>query len=131
MPLQIWFILLFFLWQHWGLNLGPHTCYSSALTTWVTPLVLFCDEFFRDWVSRTIFPLLVSSHDPPDLCLLSSYDYTCEPPAPGGFILLETMYHKIHLVNSKTPSIQPKKEKQHIQPKLYQCICFLAILMHF
>jgi hypothetical protein len=28
-------------------------------------------------------PGLASNHDPPDFCLLSSWDYRCEPLAPG------------------------------------------------
>jgi hypothetical protein len=33
-------------------------------------------------------PGLALNHDPPDLCLLSSWDYGREPPAPGNGIPL-------------------------------------------
>jgi hypothetical protein len=32
---------------------------------------------------QTILPGLALNPDPPDLCLLSSYDYRQEPPAPS------------------------------------------------
>jgi hypothetical protein len=32
----------------------------------------FCNFFFQDRVSRTIYQGLALNHDPPDLCLLSS-----------------------------------------------------------
>jgi hypothetical protein len=38
--------------------------------------------FFQDRVSRTVCPGLASNQDPPDLCLLRSWDYRCEPPVP-------------------------------------------------
>jgi hypothetical protein len=62
------------LFWYWGLNSGP--------SPWTTPPVLFCDGFFNS-ISRTICPGLASNLDPPDLCLLSSRDYRCEPPAPS------------------------------------------------
>jgi hypothetical protein len=38
------------------------------------------DVFFWDRVSWTICPGLAENHDPPDLYILSSYNYSCEPP---------------------------------------------------
>jgi hypothetical protein len=35
-----------------------------------------------------LFAWLASNCDPPDFSSSSSYDYRCEPPAPGGKILL-------------------------------------------
>jgi hypothetical protein len=32
-------------------------------------------------------PRLASNHDPPDLCLLSSWDCRSEPPVPGCYIV--------------------------------------------
>jgi hypothetical protein len=37
-----------------------------------------------------LLPGLALNHDPPDLCLLSSYDYRCEPPAPGSTSYFDT-----------------------------------------
>jgi hypothetical protein len=39
-------VTFFFLW-YWSLN--------SGLTSWAIPLALFCDDFFQDSVSCTIF----------------------------------------------------------------------------
>jgi hypothetical protein len=39
---------------------------------------------FSIWVSWTICLRLALNHDPPDLCLLSSWDYRREPPAPSS-----------------------------------------------
>jgi hypothetical protein len=43
----------------------------------------FCDGL---GLNRTILQGLVSNCDPPDLCLLSSYNYKHEPPAPGNIL---------------------------------------------
>jgi hypothetical protein len=40
---------------------------------------------FWRWGFRNYLPGLASSLDPPDLSLLSSYDYRREPPGPGFF----------------------------------------------
>jgi hypothetical protein len=46
--------------------------------------VLYCEGFFRDGgVSQTICWGLASNRDPPDVCLLSSWDYRREPPRPA------------------------------------------------
>jgi hypothetical protein len=37
-------------------------------------------------------PRLASNHDPPDLCLLSSLDYRCEPPAPSSILHFLNVY---------------------------------------
>jgi hypothetical protein len=65
----------FFCVWYWGLNSGPTPC--------ATPPAPFCDGFFQDRVLRNYLPRLASNHDPPGLCLLSSWDYRCEPLAPG------------------------------------------------
>jgi hypothetical protein len=62
--------------QYWDLNSGPS---PSA-----TPPALFLGRFFfLNRVSQNYLPRLALNLDPPDLCLLSSYDYRREPPAPG------------------------------------------------
>jgi hypothetical protein len=60
-----------------------------ATTPWVTLLVFLCVcvcvwWVFSDRVSQTVCEFgLALNHIPPDLCLLSSWDYRCEPLAPG------------------------------------------------
>jgi hypothetical protein len=63
----------FFGGQHWGWNSGPHLL--GTLT--VQPMCLPCFYIgcFRDRVSVNYLPGLASNCDPPDLCLLSSWDY--------------------------------------------------------
>jgi hypothetical protein len=41
--------------------------------------------FFKDRVSRELFPWAGLEPHPPDLCLLSSWDYRGEPPVPNYF----------------------------------------------
>jgi hypothetical protein len=43
--------------------------------------------FFEIGSHKNIFRGLASNHDPPDLCLLSSWDYRYEPPVPGHTVL--------------------------------------------
>jgi hypothetical protein len=44
--------------------------------------------FFRNYFLVNYLPGLASNFDPPDLCLLSSYDYRHEPLAPSICLLL-------------------------------------------
>jgi hypothetical protein len=71
---MIFFLVLVVL----GLELRAFTSSHST-----SPSPFSCDEFFQDKVLQTILPGLASNHDPPDLCLLSSWDYRCEPLVPG------------------------------------------------
>jgi hypothetical protein len=52
------------------------------------PIPHFYDGFFRDRVS--LLPRLVSNYDPPDLCLLSSWDYMPDPLVPGKHTTLNS-----------------------------------------
>jgi hypothetical protein len=45
----------------------------------------FLMDFFEIGSLGTICLGLALNCDPPDLCLLCSYVYRCEPPAPGKF----------------------------------------------
>jgi hypothetical protein len=58
-------------WQYWGLNSGPHTCWSGALPLDPLHEPCFVLGICHDRVSRTIFPELALNHDPPDFYLLS------------------------------------------------------------
>jgi hypothetical protein len=77
----------FFFWQYWDLNPGA--------IPWATPPFLFCDGFFEDRFSWTIYLWLALNHDPPDLCFLSSQDYRCEPLLPSSILLIHILYLKI------------------------------------
>jgi hypothetical protein len=52
-------------------------------TPWTNLPALFCGGFFRERVSLTICLGLASNSYPPDLCLLSNWDYRPELPVPG------------------------------------------------
>jgi hypothetical protein len=54
--------------------LGRHS------TTWGILPPLFCVRYFWNRVSQTICPWLALKWDPPELCLLSSWDHRYEPP---------------------------------------------------
>jgi hypothetical protein len=57
---------------------------SEAPTQPIKPDFFFCEGFFfRDRVSQSICPGLALTYHLPDLCLLSSWNYRREPPAPG------------------------------------------------
>jgi hypothetical protein len=52
-------------------------------------------------------PGLALNHDPPNLCILSSWDYRHEPQEPGSTLLLiHTDKLKIHLRVRKTVSLE-------------------------
>jgi hypothetical protein len=48
----------------------------------------FTSPFFVLGFFENILPGLASNLDPPDLCLLISWDYRCEPLAPSQLELL-------------------------------------------
>jgi hypothetical protein len=60
-----------------GLELRAYSHSTSPLCV----CVHVCVGFFWDRISRSICPGLTSNFDPPDLCLLSSWDYRREPLA--------------------------------------------------
>jgi hypothetical protein len=45
---------------------------------------LFCEGYFLRQGLKNYLPGLALNLDPPDLCLLSSWDYRREPPAPSS-----------------------------------------------
>jgi hypothetical protein len=68
-----------------GFELRTSYLLTGALTAWGTLTVLFCDGFFLSW--GLVNCLLGGLYcDPPDLCLLSSWDYRCEPSVPSSLL---------------------------------------------
>jgi hypothetical protein len=64
---------------------------SLTLAAYATPPAFFMMGFFKIGSPQTI--LLAWNHNPPDHCLLSSYDYRCEVPVPGPNIFLKAPEH--------------------------------------
>jgi hypothetical protein len=73
-----------FCFQYWGLNSGPCTCWAGA-----QPLEPLHQPFlvtgFFEIGSLNYFPGLALNRDPPDLCLLSSWDYRRGSLVPDSF----------------------------------------------
>jgi hypothetical protein len=69
---------------------------------------IFLWRVFHDRVSQNYLPRLASNCDPPDLCLLSSWDYRSEPPMPGwaGFDV-EFIFEFFLTLNSCDVSVSP------------------------
>jgi hypothetical protein len=67
----------------WGLNSGLHACKvgTQPLESYLQFILLWF--FFLRWSLMNYLPELAWNHDPPDLSLLSSYDYCYEPLVPG------------------------------------------------
>jgi hypothetical protein len=63
-----------------GLTLARQALYHLIYS--VSPFIVM--DFFGDRVSQTICQGLVSNCYPLDLCLLSHWDYRCEPLVPGS-----------------------------------------------
>jgi hypothetical protein len=63
-PFTFIYLYIYLFLHYWGLNSGP--------SPWVTPLALFCDEFFLRRRLSNYLPGLALNRDPPDLCLLRS-----------------------------------------------------------
>jgi hypothetical protein len=72
------YLYYLFILQNWGLNSGP--------TPWATsPGLLFVTGFWRHCHSNYL-PGLALNHDPPDLCLLNSWDDRRQPPEPSHLV---------------------------------------------
>jgi hypothetical protein len=66
------------------------------------PLFFNDGIFFWDRVLQSIGPRLASNLNPPDLCLLSSYDYRREPLIPGHRIYFVCFFFLLVLVVVRT-----------------------------
>jgi hypothetical protein len=64
-----------------GLKLRTYTLSHSTSLGFV--YVCVCEGFLQDRSSQTNFPGLASNCDPPDPCLLSSWDYRYDQQCPA------------------------------------------------
>jgi hypothetical protein len=86
--------------------------------------------FFQNRVLWTILPRLPSNCDPPDLCLLSSWDYRHESLAPGPIPLLMTIQSCLFVclfIAVLGIKLQCSTTRLHPQPSISFCIvCLLS-----
>jgi hypothetical protein len=74
-----------YIWYFQGVAQGP--------VPWATPSALFCEGFFEIG-SLKLFAQVGSKPRSPDLCLLSSWDYRCEPLVPVLFVTFNKNFQK-------------------------------------
>jgi hypothetical protein len=82
-------------WYDWNLNSGLATCKTGALSLELQPQSILLWLFWR-WGLASYLSMLALNHDPPDIGLLSSQDYGCDPQAPAKLSVLcsLTLYWK-------------------------------------